>query len=159
MAGIARMQALKGFMMSRPTRPAAKKLTKNPTRRVGRPTDYTPADCIRVEELMARGLRLQAAAGLMGITRQTAHNWQNRYPEFFDSVQRGQAKRTAILEIELLSVTNSAVVRAQGTSHTLPFHRGIIRLLRARSECFCAPPHAIHIEFYARGVRAENCAE
>lgn len=54
-----------------------------------------------------------AAAGMMGITRQTVHNVQKKYPEFFDSVQWGQAKRTALLEIELLLATNNAVVQAR----------------------------------------------
>lgn len=36
-----------------------------------------------VEALMAKGLSLMAVAGMMGITRQTAHNWQKKYPEFF----------------------------------------------------------------------------
>jgi hypothetical protein len=75
--------------------------------KIGRPTDYTPEACYQVIALMQRGLSLTGAAGMMGITRATIHNWRKKYPDFLDSVELGKARRVATLETDRLETENA----------------------------------------------------
>lgn len=68
----------------------------------GRPSEYKPEYCDVLYEHMREGYSKTAAAGLMGICRQTIHNWADAHPEFLDAVKRGEAARTAFLERDLL---------------------------------------------------------
>lgn len=58
----------------------------------GRPTKYDPAMCEQVIECLAQGYSLSAAAGYIGISRQTLYQWTEENPEFSDAVRVGQAK-------------------------------------------------------------------
>lgn len=51
---------------------------------------------------MAEGLSLTAAMAELGFHRQTAYDWQEKFPEFSDAVKIGQAKRQLFLERRLL---------------------------------------------------------
>ena len=77
----------------------ARKPAKGPG---GRPTDYRPEFCDRVETLMAEGFSKMAAAGDCGVSYQTLKNWTEAHPEFLAAVKRGEAKRTMKLERDLL---------------------------------------------------------
>ncbi|MBR1140430.1 MAG: IS630 transposase-related protein [Bradyrhizobium sp.] len=81
--------------------------------RRGRPTSYTPEIGNVVYRFMSQGLSLTAAAGAMGIARATVHNWMKRYPEFLDSVERGQAARVYKLETDLLNTDQAQIVHAR----------------------------------------------
>lgn len=59
---------------------------------------------------MAEGLSLTAAMAELGFHRQTAYDWQEKYPEFSDAVKRGQAKRQLFLERRLLTTDHSPIV-------------------------------------------------
>lgn len=76
----------------------------------GRPSEYTEAMAREVVELMATGLSLTAAMASLGFHRQTAYDWQERFPEFSDAVKVGQAKRQLFLEKRLLSADVGPVV-------------------------------------------------
>lgn len=79
----------------------------------GRPTDYLPEYCERVEAFMADGYSKLAAAGSIGVTYQTVKNWMEVHPEFFAAVKRGEAKRAVKLEQGLLEAENSAKVTSR----------------------------------------------
>lgn len=76
----------------------------------GRPNTYNPDLAREVIELMATGLSLTAAMAELGYHRQTAYDWQDKYPEFSDAVKVGQAKRQLFLERRLLSADVGPVV-------------------------------------------------
>ena len=57
------------------------------SKRYGRPTDYTLEACNQVVTLMGAGLSLTAAAGAMGISRDTIDRWMDAHEEFRDAVQ------------------------------------------------------------------------
>lgn len=67
-----------------------------------RPNTYTDTMGEEVISLMASGLSLTAAMAELGYHRQTAYDWQDKYPEFSDAVKVGQAKRQLFLERRLL---------------------------------------------------------
>ena len=69
----------------------------------------------RGEELMAimsQGYSLTAAAGYMGLSRDTFHEWKKRYPEFADAIERGMAMRVFKLESDLLAAQDAATVKS-----------------------------------------------
>lgn len=68
---------------------------------MARPTDYAPALCEAVEALLADGKSLTAAAGEMGIHRDTAYAWMDAHPEFSDAIKRGRAKGVSVWEDRL----------------------------------------------------------
>lgn len=68
-----------------------------------RPNTYTDTMGREVINLMATGLSLTAAMAELGYHRQTAYDWQDKYPEFSDAVKVGQAKRQLFLERRLLA--------------------------------------------------------
>ena len=59
----------------------------------GRPTKYESRFCEMVVEDMAKGYSLTAFAGLIGVNRDTLHQWAKEHPEFSDAVSRGKALR------------------------------------------------------------------
>ena len=76
----------------------------------GRPNTYRERMGQKVINLMAEGLSLTAAMAELGYHRQTAYDWQDKYPEFSDAVKIGQAKRQLFLERRLLSADAGPVV-------------------------------------------------
>lgn len=73
----------------------------------GRPSKYDPAFCEVVEESLAKGLSLEACAGVIGIARDTIYDWRAKHPEFSDAVRVGQAKSILFWEQRLLKVAQS----------------------------------------------------
>ncbi len=57
---------------------------------MGRPTDYDPAYCERVVELMADGASKTEVAAEMCRSYQTFLNWQQAHPEFLEAVKEGE---------------------------------------------------------------------
>lgn len=79
----------------------------------GRPSEYKPAYCDELVELMGAGLSLTAAMAELGFHRETALEWAKRYPEFSDALKLGKAKRTRILEEQLLAADQGPRVTAR----------------------------------------------
>jgi len=69
---------------------------------MGRPSKYDPRFCDEVEDLMRQGFSKTAAAGAIGVDRDTFLNWAREHPDFFGAVKRGEAARTHKLETDLL---------------------------------------------------------
>lgn len=61
-------------------------------------------------QLMAGGLSLAAAAADLGIHRQRVYEWEQRHPEFADTVKLARVKRQLFLERRLLSADQGPVV-------------------------------------------------
>jgi hypothetical protein len=79
----------------------------------GRPSTYTPARCDQLLKLMAEGLSITAAAGAMGVHRDTLYEWSRRHPEFSDALKKGVAVRLLKLERELLTARDGPTVTAR----------------------------------------------
>jgi hypothetical protein len=62
---------------------------------------------------MGTGLSLTAAMASLGFHRETALEWARRYPEFSDALKLGKAKRTRILEEQLLAAEQGPKVTAR----------------------------------------------
>ena len=58
----------------------------------GRPTLYPPEMGERLEEAMAGGLSVEAAAAKIGISARSLFNWQKIHPEFMQSTQECRLK-------------------------------------------------------------------
>lgn len=76
----------------------------------GRPTDYKPAYGEEILEIMKEGLSLAAAAAELGIHRQRVYEWEERHPEFADTIKLARSKRQLFLERRLLSAKEGPVV-------------------------------------------------
>lgn len=76
----------------------------------GRPTDFTPELGEQILALMADGLSLAAAAAELGVHRQRVYEWEERHPEFADTVKLARSKRQLFLERRLLSAKDGPVV-------------------------------------------------
>jgi hypothetical protein len=76
----------------------------------GRPNTYNETMAQEVLRLMSEGLSLTAAMAELGYHRQTAYDWQEKYPEFSDAVKLGQGKRQLFLERRLFSADSGPVV-------------------------------------------------
>ena len=76
----------------------------------GRPTDFTPELGEQILELMDGGLSLAAAAADLGIHRQRVYDWEEKHPEFADTVKLARSKRQLFLERRLLSANEGPVV-------------------------------------------------
>ena len=59
-------------------------------KRVGRPTKYNPEYGDRLIEHMKGGNSLEAFCSLIGVSKQTAYQWLEKYPEFYDARKRGE---------------------------------------------------------------------
>lgn len=62
---------------------------------------------------MGLGLSLTAFAGCIGVARSTINEWIDNHAEFSEAVKIGQAKRTLILEQQLLSSEQGPRVTAR----------------------------------------------
>jgi hypothetical protein len=63
-----------------------------PRQRDGRPTKYSPAIVRVICDAVADGTPFRFAAALGGISAGTFYDWQKRFPEFSDAIQRALAK-------------------------------------------------------------------
>jgi len=77
---------------------------------MARPTDFTPELGERILAFMAEGLSLAAAAAECDIHRQRVYEWEERHPEFADTVKLARVKRQAFLERRLLKAVDGPVV-------------------------------------------------
>lgn len=84
--------------------------TTGTTNKVGRPTDFTPELGEQILALMAEGLSLAAAAAELDIHRQRVYDWEEKHPEFSDTVKLARSKRQAFLERRLLKADAGPVV-------------------------------------------------
>lgn len=80
---------------------------------MGRPTKYEPRFCEEVENLMRQGFSKTAAAGHIGVDRDTFLNWAKEHPEFFGAIKRGEAARTMKLEQDLLDAVDGPRVTSR----------------------------------------------
>ncbi|WP_192258642.1 terminase small subunit-like protein [Mesorhizobium caraganae] len=76
----------------------------------GRPTDYKPTYAEEILQLMAEGLSLAAAAAELGFHRQRVYEWEERHPEFADTIKLARSKRQLFLERRLLKADQGPVV-------------------------------------------------
>jgi hypothetical protein len=76
----------------------------------GRPTEFTEELGDRILALMASGLSLAAAAAECDVHRQRVYEWEDRNPEFADTVKLARSKRQAFLERRLLTSDAGPVV-------------------------------------------------
>lgn len=79
----------------------------------GRPSSYNPEFCQQVEDFMALGYSKMAAAGNVGVCYNTLKAWMEEHPEFLTAVKRGEAKRTQILEMGLLTAETGPQVTSR----------------------------------------------
>jgi transposase-like protein len=82
-------------------------------RTVGRPTDYTEEAGARLIQAMTQGYSITAAAGVLGVHRDTIYEWAERHPEFSDALKKGKARRVFKLETDLLHTTDGPTVTAR----------------------------------------------
>jgi len=78
----------------------------------GRPTDYNPDKHPALAEALAReGLTNTEIADKLGVSKVTLHAWQNKYPEFLNSIKIGKETPDDNVEKSLYS-------RAMGYEYT-----------------------------------------
>lgn len=58
--------------------------------RKGRPSKYHLKYCKVVLEIMTEGFSKEAVAAELGISRDTLYEWCRRYPDFSDTIKRGE---------------------------------------------------------------------
>lgn len=56
----------------------------------GRPSKYNPKHCKVVIDLMTEGYSKEVVAAELGISRDTLYEWCRRYPDFSDTIKRGE---------------------------------------------------------------------
>lgn len=81
--------------------------TKKPN---GPPSTFKPEYCDFFIENMSKGFSFLASCGTLGISKQLAIHWRNRFPEFENAIQIGHAKRSANLEDRAMNATNGHTV-------------------------------------------------
>lgn len=79
----------------------------------GRPSVYTDDAPEVAYQVMSTGLSKAAAAGVLGIARDTFLQWESDHPGFSAAVKRGEAARTLHLEQDLLSAPDSPTVTSR----------------------------------------------
>lgn len=57
----------------------------------GRPTKYTSNACKVALEYLGKGHSKEALAGALEVHRDTLYEWCKKYPEFSDTIKRGEA--------------------------------------------------------------------
>jgi transposase len=77
---------------------------------IGRPTDFKESYGEEILQLMAEGLSLAAAAAELGIHRQRVYDWEEKHPDFADTIKLARSKRQLFLERRLLSAKDGPVV-------------------------------------------------
>ena len=59
---------------------------------MGRPSKYSPSKAARIFRAVQKGCSRQAAAALAGINPDTLYEWQRRYPEFSEGLEKADAR-------------------------------------------------------------------
>ena len=77
----------------------------------GRPSAYAATRGREIMAIMSHGFSITAAAGAMGVNRDTIYRWARIYPEFSDALQVAKALRVFRLETDLLSTRSTVTVR------------------------------------------------
>lgn len=78
--------------------------------KVGRPSKFDKRYVDQVFNLALLGLTEAEMADVLGVAKQTLHNWRKAHPEFLDAVNRGKTQADA-------RVARSLYERACGYSH------------------------------------------
>ena len=79
----------------------------------GRPSRYTNEMAEIAYEVMSRGLSKMAAAGVIGVSRDTFRQWEIDHPRFSARVKMGEAARTLSLEQDLLEAPDGPTVTSR----------------------------------------------
>lgn len=79
----------------------------------GRPTRYSKEISDALVKAMATGLSLEAAAASIGISARVVFDWQNRHPEFLQSVQEGRQQALLFWERKAIAMAEGATGNAQ----------------------------------------------
>jgi transposase-like protein len=77
----------------------------------GRPTTYSPEYGEKLCALIGEGLSIRAACLLLGVSRQTLHNWKRKHQQFAEDFDLALCVRTAVLELKLMSAQSCLEVR------------------------------------------------
>ena len=79
----------------------------------GRPSEYTDEAPEIAYSVMKEGLSKTAAAGVIGISRDTFLQWEKDHPAFSVAVKAGEAARTLFLEQDLLEAPDGPTVTSR----------------------------------------------
>jgi len=79
----------------------------------GRPSEYTDNAPEIAYNVMREGLSKTAAAGVLGIARDTFLQWEKDHPAFSVAVKKGEAARTLHLEQDLLEAPDGPTVTSR----------------------------------------------
>ena len=74
---------------------------------VGRPSKYDPAYCDDAIAVLEQGKSILSLAAHIGVNRSTIYEWMEQYPEFSDTVKRGQDAAAAWWERRLVEFAES----------------------------------------------------
>lgn len=80
------------------------------SKKVGRPTKYSPALAEKIIELYRNPVTDKQVAEIVGIDEKTLNNWKRKHPEFFLSIKMSKAEIDGLVEHALFS-------RAVGYTH------------------------------------------
>ncbi|MDF2366329.1 transposase [Sneathiella sp.] len=58
---------------------------------MARPTKYRPEMKNEVLSMMQEGASIQEVSAALGICRASLYNWKRQYPEFLDTIKRGES--------------------------------------------------------------------
>src|SRR3989344_5489939 len=75
----------------------------------GRPSKYKPEYCEFAIKLMDKGYSKYALAGKLRVSRDTIYEWCKNYPEFSDSIKRGEARSILFWETKGLEALEGKV--------------------------------------------------
>ena len=75
----------------------------------GRPTKYRPEFCELAIKFMDKGFSKFALAGKLRVSRDTIYEWCKNYPEFSDSIKRGEARSILFWETKGLEALEGKV--------------------------------------------------
>lgn len=79
----------------------AKKIKKEPKRKVGRPTDYKPEYVGQVFKLSLLGATDEEIGDFFSVCEDTVNEWKVKYPEFSVSIQEGKVKADSLVAHKL----------------------------------------------------------
>ena len=110
----------------------------------GRPSAFHAGRCDEIITIMREGFSIAAAAGAMGVHRDTIYDWARRYPDFSDALQRAKCLRVLKLETDLLAtrdaVTVNRCIAALKSADPEEWNKaGLMRRKMARDRCCRIP--------------------